>query len=236
MTSDLRAILDGTDTSEVEQTEEVAEVASTEVAEPETQPEPEKGEVQQQETPAQAATPAVESEEVKVPKAALIAERRKRQELERQLAERQAQQFDPSVFYQDPATIQAYVEQSTFNKVLAMSREIAREQYEDYEEMEELFAQEAERNPALVAELRSHPAPALFAYKTAKQLKTVKEAQDGTLEARIRAEIEAKLRAEFEQKAAQQKPPVPTDLSGARSAPVQTAVAEESLEDILKKR
>ena len=100
------------------------------------------------------------------------------------------------------------------------------------DDMEALFEEEAMRNPALIAELRQHPAPALFAYKTAKSLKTMREAQDGSLEARLRAEIEQKVRAELTQ---QQRPAVPTDLSGARSAPAQNAVAEESLDSILKR-
>lgn len=225
MEGDLDSILNGTDTGvEVEQQVEVA------TPEPEPTPEPETGVTH--ETPAQTAPPAVESDDVKVPKAALIAERRKRQELERQLQEH-AQKFDPQRFYQDPQEIASYVDQRTFNAVIGMSRAIVSEQYPDYDEMEELFVQEAERNPALAAEMRAHPAPALFAYKTAKQLKTIREAQDGSLEARLRAEIEQKVRAELE---AKQKPAVPTDLSGARSAPSQTAVPDESLESILARR
>lgn len=222
MEGDLNAILDGTDTGvEVEQVE-VAEAVETE------QPQATETGVTQ-EAPAQAATPAVEPDEIKGLKAALTAERRKRQEAEQRA---QAQQFDPQRFYQDPQEIASYVDQRTFNAVVNMSRELTREQFSDYDEMEELFVQEAERNPALAAELRAHPAPALFAYKTAKSLKTMREAQDGSLEARLRAEIEQKLRAEFE---AKQKPAVPTDLSGARSAPSQTAVPDESLESILKR-
>lgn len=225
MEGDLKSILDGTDTA-VEQTEMEAPAEEQEAVE--TAQTPEVGE-QVQATPAQTATRAVEPDEIKGLKAALTAERRKRQELEQRA---HTQQFDPQRFYQDPQEIASYVDQRTFHAVVNMSRELAREQFQDYDEMEELFVQEAERNPALAAEMRAHPAPALFAYKTAKSLKTVREAQDGSLEARLRAEIEQKVRAELTQ---QQRPAVPTDLSGARSAPVQTAVAEESLDSILKR-
>ena len=222
MEGDLNAILDGTDTGV-----EVEQVEAVETPEPEQPQATETGVTQ--ETPAQAATPAVEPDEIKGLKAALTAERRKRQEAEQRA---QAQQFDPQRFYQDPQEIANYVSQQQLATAINMSREFAREQYADYEEMEALFEEEAQRNPALIAELRQHPAPALFAYKTAKSLKTMREAQDGSLEARLRAEIEQKVRAEL---AAQQRPPVPTDLSGARSAPSQTAVPDESLEAILKR-
>jgi len=223
MEGGLNDILDGTDTGV--EVEEVAEVEQAEVAEaPQTQ---ETGVTQ--EPPAQAATPAVEPDEIKGLKAALTAERRKRQELEQRAS---APQFDPQRFYQDPQEIANFVSQQQLVTAISMSREFAREQYADYDEMEALFEEEAQRNPALIAELRQHAAPALFAYKTAKSLKTVREAQDGSLEARLRAEIEQKVRAEL---AAQARPPVPTDLSGVRSAPSQTAVPDESLETILKR-
>lgn len=225
MEGDLKSILDGTDTG-VEQVETEAPAETQEAVE--TVQAPEQGE-QPQATPAQTATPAVEPDEIKGLKAALTAERRKRQELEQRA---HTQQFDPQRFYQDPQEIASFVEQRQLATAINMSREFAREQYADYDDMEALFEEEAMRNPALIAELRQHPAPALFAYKTAKSLKTMREAQDGSLEARLRAEIEQKVRAELTQ---QQRPAVPTDLSGARSAPVQTAVAEESLDSILKR-
>ncbi len=221
MEGDLNAILDGTDTGV-----EVEQVEAVESPEPEQLQAPETGVTQA--PPAQAATPAVEPDEIKGLKAALTAERRKRQEAEQRA---QTQQFDPQRFYQDPQEIANYVSQQQLATAINMSREFAREQYADYEEMEALFEEEATRNPALVAELRQHPAPALFAYKTAKSLKTMREAQDGSLEARLRAEIEQRVRAEL----AQARPTVPTDLSSARSAPAQTAVPDESLDSILKR-
>lgn len=232
MEGTLNSILDGTDT-EIEQ-EEVAEAAETEQVE-ETgevvaaEPEPERAP-----EPAGSVTPTDEPDDVKGLRAALKAERRKRQEAEQQ-ARSKAEAFDPNVFYQDPAYIQSFVEQRMSAQAINISREFAKQQFEDYEEMEELFAEEAERNPALIHELRNHPAPALFAYQTAKQLKTVREAQDGSLEARIRAEVEAKVRAEYE---AKQKPAaqVPPDLAGARSVPGNDAPPDESIDSILSRK
>lgn len=231
MEGTLNSILDGTDT-EVEQAE-AAEAEEAEQAETgevvEAAPEPER----EPEKPA-SVTPTDEPDDVKGLRHALRAERRKRQEAE-QKAKQQQEAFDPSVFYQDPAHIQSFVERRLAEQAINISREIARGQFEDYEEMEELFAEEAERNPALIHELRNHPAPALFAYQTAKHLKTVREAQDGSLEARLRAEIEAKVRAELE---AQQKPTaqVPPDLAGARSVPGNDAPPDESIDSILSRK
>lgn len=228
MEGTLNSILDGSDT-EVEQVEAV-ETEETEQAETgevvEAAPEPEK----EPEKPA-SVTPTDEPDDVKGLKAALKAERRKRQQAEQQA---QAQAFDPSVFYQDPAHIQTFVEQRMSAQAINISREFAKQQFADYEEMEELFADEAERNPALIQELRNHPAPALFAYQTAKHLKTVQEAQDGSLEARIRAEVEAKIRAEYEAK----KPAtqVPPDLAGARSVPGNDSPPDESIDSILSRK
>lgn len=227
MEGDLKAILDGTDT------DEVVETPAPEVVEEAEQTESEKGEVVPQEAPAQAVTPPAESDEVRGLKAALKEERRKRQELARERAE--AKQFDPQVLYQDPSEIVNFVSVQQRNTAINMSREFAKEQYDDYEEMEELFAEEAERNPALVTEMLQHAAPALFAYKTAKHLKTVKEAQDGSLEARLRAQITAELEAKY---AGQPKPPVtiPTDLSNVRSAKSTEDFAPESLDSILQRK
>lgn len=229
MEGTLNSILDGTD-AEVEQVEavETEDAEQTEKGEVvEAAPEPEK----EPEPPA-SVTPTDEPDDVKGLKAALKAERRKRQQAEQQA---QAQAFDPNVFYQDPAHIQTFVEQRMSAQAINISREFAKQQFADYEEMEELFADEAERNPALIQELRNHPAPALFAYQTAKHLKTVREAQDGSLEARIRAEVEAKVRAEYE---AKQKPAtqVPPDLAGARSVPGNDSPPDESIDSILSRK
>lgn len=210
----------------VEAAPEPEKVEEAEKTEPEAE---EKGEKEEA-----TATPAEEPEDVRGLKAALKAERKKRQAAER-AHQQQVPQFDPSVFYQDPASIQSFVEQQAANTRFQLSHVFAQEQYADYEEMEELFIEAAENNPGLIEELRNHPAPALYAYKTAKQLKTVKEAQDGSLEARIRAEVEAKLRAEFEAKA-KQSPEIPTDLASARSSRDDGSIPDESLESILTSR
>jgi hypothetical protein len=109
-------------------------------------------------------------------------------------------------------------------------------QFEDYSDMEELFIEEAEKNPALRAELIQSENPALFAYQTAKSLQTLREAKSGDLEKRLRAEIEARVRAEYEAKAKATPVSVPPDLSNSRSAAVDDAPVDESLDSILKSK
>lgn len=187
--------------------------------------------VPEPEIPVPEATTAPEREQEMVPYAALKAERRKRQEYEAQLQQFQ-QQFDPSVFHQDPRAIQEYVDTRMAHSRVELSREMAMAQFPDYAELEELFVEEAQKNPALVGEMLQHGSPALYAYNTAKALKTVRDAKTGELEKRLRAEIEAKVRAEFKAQPAA----VPPDLSNARSAAAQQPVEDMSLESILQSR
>lgn len=212
---------------------EVAIEAEPEAEQPE--PQPETGE--QPEQPAPEVTPTPEPEPEKVPLAALKAEREKRQRLEQQLRQyqQQQQQIDPQAFVQDPRVLVDFMEQRLTAERFNLSRSIVAATYPDYEELEELFVSEAEKNPALRAELLAAENPALFAYQTAKSLKTVREAQTGELEKRLRAEIEAKLRAEYEAKA--KTTAIPPDLSGVRSAKAEVISDEpESLESILNSR
>lgn len=175
--------------------------------------------------------PSADPPQDMVPRAALIAERKKRQQYEQQL--RQQPQFDPGVFHQDPSSIMHFVDQRLAQERVALSREMAVTMYDDYEDMEELFIEESERNPALIYELQASGNPAFFAYKTAKALKDYRAAQSGDLRKQIRAEVEAELRAELGAK----KPAanVPPDLSATRSVGLAEPPADESLEAILRK-
>lgn len=213
--------------------EQVEEQPAVE-AEPAAEPEPET--VETPETPAPEAPTAPETHEDHVPLAALKAEREKRQRLQAELAqlrEQQTQQFDPSVFHQDPRAIQQYVDAQLASTRIGMSRALVASAHEDYEQMEEIFVQAAQANPVLRDEMLRADNPALYAYQTAKTLKVMKEAHSGDLEKRLRAEIEAKLRAELTSKAT---PSVPPDLSNTRSAPAEEGTPDDSLESILKSR
>lgn len=203
------------------------DVIEVETPEPET-PEPM---VDTPEPPAPEVTTTPEPREEMVPLAALRAEREKRQRYETELQQyRQQQPFNPEVFHQDPRAIQSYVDQRLTNERINLSRSMVASIHADYEAMEELFVQEADRNPALVSQLLQAENPALFAYQTAKSLQTLQEAKSGELEKRLRAEIEAKVRAELDSK---QTPSVPPDLSAVRSTRGTDAPADDSLESIL---
>lgn len=182
-----------------------------------------------------------EPREEVVPLAALMAERDKRkaekvmrERYESELAQyrqQQAQQFDPQVFYQDPSTISTYVENRLVLERINLSRDFVASMHDDYDAMEEVFVEEANRNPALKDEMIRSGNPAMFAYKYAKNLQTMREVQTGEYEKRVRAEIEAKVRAELAAKPAVNVPP---DLSATRSATVPETVPDDSLESILK--
>jgi hypothetical protein len=199
-------------------------------------PEPVAETVDTPEPPAPEVPTTPEHREETVPLAALKAEREKRQRLEQQLRQAQTQQFDPSVFHQDPSSIQHFVEQRLTAERFNLSRTMASAQFPDYLEMEEAFIEEAERNPALRAELIASENPALFAYQTAKTIQTFKEVRSGDLEKRLRSEIEAKVRAEYEAKAQKAPVSVPPDLSNTRSAAVEDAPVDESLDSILRSK
>jgi hypothetical protein len=204
---------------------------------PQDTPEPVAETVDTPETPAPEVPTTPEHREETVPLAALRAEREKRQRIEQQLRQyQQNPQFDPSVFHQDPSSIQHFVEQRLTAERFNLSRTMAAAQFEDYSDMEELFIEEAEKNPALRAELIQSENPALFAYQTAKSLQTLREAKSGDLEKRLRSEIEARVRAEYEAKASKAPVSVPPDLSNTRSAAVEDAPVDESLDSILKSK
>lgn len=203
---------------------------------PQDTPEPVAETVDTPEPPAPEVPTTPEHREETVPLAALRAEREKRQRLEQQLRQAQTQQFDPQVFHQDPSSIQHYVDQRLTAERFNLSRSMASAQFQDYSEMEELFIEEAEKNPALRAELISSENPALFAYQTAKTIQTFREVRSGDYEKRLRSEIEARVRAEYEAKAQKVPVSVPPDLSNTRSASVEDAPVDESLDSILKSK
>lgn len=188
------------------------------------------------ETPAPEAPTAPESEPEVVPLAALKAEREKRQKYEAELRkyQQQAPQFDPQVFHQDPNTIREYVDSQLATARIGISRAMVAAANPDYEDMEALFVEAATANPILRDEMLRAENPALYAYQTAKTLQTVRDAQTGDLEKRLRSEIEAKVRAEL---AAKPRADVPPDLSNTRSGVrAEVAPPDDSLDSILKSR
>jgi len=223
MVGDLDDILSGTDTAvapEVEETEEVETGDTGQAAEVAQAPE---------------VTPTSEPPEERVPVAAVIAERRKRQELEKQLATFQAQQAPAPDFYADPEN---YIQNTLKQNSLQMSVAMVEAQHPDFRDKLAVFLEEVNVNPVLMAQLEAHPHPALFAYQQASKIEQFRKMQDlPAFEAQLRAEIEARVRAEIgsatsaKQAAAAAIPP---DLSGVRGAKSSDIVAHESLDQLLK--
>ena len=142
-------------------------------------------------TPA-AAPPAVATEQAPpsgyAPLAAVQDERRKRQEAEarlkqyeQQLAQRREQAPPPDWYAEPEKAAQAMQQQVQFQITqtkVALSQDWAREQYQDYDAMEQVFTEAAQQQPHLWQQLYQHPNPAKFAYQQAKKLHAMKEIGD----------------------------------------------------------
>lgn len=206
------------------------------------------------ETPQEAETPEAKQEEGESwTKAAVIDERRKRQELERKLAELEASKAEnkperPDVFA-DPDGAFSHVEQSLKNEMamaihstrLELSQEMMRTVFPDYDELESEFVDMAKDNPVLLQELQNSTMPARFAYDTAKKAREAAELKNvdkmrAKMEAEIRAEIEAQIKQEAEQtqaKSAEKQKALTPSLAATQSKGSIDDSVDESLESIL---
>lgn len=192
--------------------------------------------------PAPVVTTTPEPAEERVPMAAVIAERRKRQELERRIAEyeRAQQPAQPQSFYEAPDEFVNQVEARATQRLHAALEAQAREVYQDYDEVFNELNEYAQDNPACVPQIMNSPNPALAAYKFGKQLRELKEMQDpAAYRQKIEAEVRTKLEAEYlardeaKRKAAEAVPP---DLSAVRSSRDSEVIADDSLDSILQGR
>ena len=173
--------------------------------------------------PAATAAPDVKKDD-HVPLAALMAEREKRQRLERELAEvRQAAPPMPQVdFYQQPDVyVQQHlqsVEVRTTARMFAALEDSAREQFPDYDDVTGPVIEQAHSNPALAQQIVQSGNPALAAYKLGKQMAEMERMRDpAAYRAQIEAEVRQKVEAELAAKA-QKAAAVPPDLSDNRNA------------------
>jgi hypothetical protein len=192
----------------------------------------------------QATTTDDEKDDHPVPRKALLEERKKRQEYERQLAEYQgklsvyeqqlaqraaqpqAEAQDPSAdFYADPMKFtENRIAAAVGQQRLELSQELMRATKPDYDEMEAIFVEAARANPALAQQLRQSPNPARFAYDFAKNYSQVKDV--GSLDAyaeKIRAEARAAFEAEVKAKeAASMAAGASKSVAGARGSGAST--------------
>jgi BMFP domain-containing protein YqiC len=182
-------------------------------------------------------------------KAAVLDERRKRQELERKVAELEAKGQKPEAkpdFFADPDAALDRIKQETQAQLMAsrleLTQELMRDSTPDYDELEAEFIDLAKDNPFLIKELHASKNPAKFAYQTAQKARLAASLTDGNAlakrEAELRAEIEAKVRAEYEGKAgkvAEKREALAPSLAAAQSKGSINDQPDESLDSILKK-
>ena len=214
----------GTDDPQ-ETPEDVAEdAAPEEVAETVEQPESPAAEVP--------TTPEVK-EDKSVPLAALLAERDKRKELERKIAEIQEKnKQELPDFYADPQAHVQMIEQRAQARINAVLEDQAREAHADYDDVMQVVLEAAAVNPAIKDQVFAANNPAMAAYKLGKQLIEHRDAQDPEkLRAKLVAEIRAELAAEFSAKPA--KANVPPDISQTRSASGQFTAKQPTVVDEL---
>lgn len=232
---------------------EVAEAAPVEAVEPEA----EAPKAEQPRGPDGKFAPKGEKEDAppasedKIPVSAIQDERRKRQELERRLAEYEARlqqlsnppQPAPDMFENPEGftqhlrqdVVSTAVQQATLNAKLDMSEMMVRQANPDFEEMKEAFLSLAQENPVLAQQALSDPHPWNKAYQIAKNHKAMTElgATDvDSLRASIRAELEAELKA---QAPAQPAVDIPQTLATAQSGrtATQPPAAPPSLSELL---
>lgn len=171
-------------------------------------------------------------------KAAMIAERRKRQELEALLAQRQEEER-PYLGEEYEARFketEARFQQELVKQKLDLSESFARSKHEDFEEKLEVFSQLVTQNPAIYQHMIQQVNPAEFAYQTAaNQLQLKEMANPNEYKAKIEAEIRAKLEAEYAEKYRKgQIPPTLAEARGGAGARQAEWSGPASIKDILK--
>jgi hypothetical protein len=186
-------------------------------AKPETPkaPEPPKVEVKPAPTAAETVKPAITPEAPpQVPVKALQEERRKRQELERQLAAIQQPQKAPDVAT-DPQGFQRHISETlqsqSINMRVDMSAAMARRQYQDFDSVMEAWYSLKDENPHLYQQAIQQELPADWAYNYVKRHQLM-EKMGNDPDAYIAAEVEKRLKErqpEVPQAPARPAAPVP---------------------------
>lgn len=179
-------------------------------------------------------------------------ERRKRQDLERELAQYRQQKppektEEKKTFWDDPEGHFKTVEQRMAQRELAMtlkvSEQLARSKYQDFDDKIGVFAESLRATPGLHAEWIASPDPAEFAYKHGARLKEMREVGDlDKYREKIEKETRAKLEAEFKAKQEElekKRAELPGSLSDVRGTTTQQKpvyAGPTSLDDILGRK
>lgn len=200
--------------------------------------------------------PAAEAPEDRVPQAALLDERRKRQAYEREvetLREQLARSKEPAKsatdIWSDPeayvsaaekraiAAAEARMADMVGNITANVSEQFARRQYPDYDAKREAFAQRLESDPVIRAEFNRHIADGgdlgEFVYRTATRLQEMADFNNiDAYRAKVEAEVRARLEAEYAKRT-----PVPQSLNAIPSPATSTEIwsGPPPLEAILKR-
>lgn len=125
------------------------------------------------------------------------------------------QQMENAIRERELATQQALYERSA-----ETSRRLMKMQHADYDDVEKVFVEAAQKDPAILENLVKHPFPAEYAYTVGKEMRARQEIQKaGSLEALIEQRAAAKL-AEMQAQAAAAQPTAP------RAAPPQSRAAQ----------
>lgn len=233
----LESILDGEEVVEQEtkeETPETPEPEATEVADEEsTDPEVETAEIEETPEPKgeEEATPPVAEDVKTVPLAAVLDERDKRKELQRQIDELRSQQDKEKAekvdFWENPeAAVQVKVDevkselnQKFTSNYIALSMQYSKSFHEDFDSAKDAFAKAAEENPALADMALQSEMPGEYIYSTGKQFMELDSVGGdvNALREQIRNEERAKLLEELKSKEGKLKD-VPTPLTDETSA------------------
>jgi hypothetical protein len=225
--ADLDEILNPPQESETEQEETSTE---QETEQEETTEKKEETGVKESQTAAETEKPTENAEAAGL-KAAMIAERKKRQELEQQLAAQQeaarlaAEEEKPFLGEEYEARFgetESKLREELVQTKIMMSREFAMDKYTDFAEKETAFLEMVKTQPELVGKMRASANPAVFAYKTVTDAQRIQKLQEmgdpAELEAKIYERVKAELLAEQEkEKAAAVETAIKSKLKGGFS-------------------
>lgn len=171
---------------------------------PEAKPDPQTGELVVAEAPP---APAKEDRPAGdwIPRKAVEDERRKRQELERKVAEFEArlaqpkqEQAPPPDWDIDPRTaaeqFQFQIQEQLYRTRVEMASELMRERHADFDEIVTIAVEKAQANPMLHRQIVTSPNPAKMAYEIGRKMKFLNEIGDDpeSYRSRLEAEILAK--------------------------------------------
>lgn len=178
-------------------------------------------------------------------------EKRKRQDLERELQEFRSQAAQPKATpdpIEDPEGFIRDQDQKRLNDRISMSQELMRSQHQDYDEKEIKFVELVKTNPHLYQQMSQSANPAKFAYEAVMREERLNQfdSLDDTLKAK-----EDALKQDFEKQMAEKEKQIREDIekeykekyqslaglppsgAGNSKGSDNTSVGFETLEDIL---